>query len=160
MSSRGPVGRDGATGAEGRAGTTGREGGTGATGATGDTGERGLTGPRGGRSAVIGFLILMTFAFFGFVAVDREADRAKEADRRGCEDQNVIRENQARALIDQIRSTERTLKGSLGALERFRKEAEDGLALRRRAVRRLRRSVSDYPARGRPYAISCAAAYP
>lgn len=160
MSSRGPVGRDGATGAEGRAGTTGRDGGTGATGEAGETGARGLTGPRGGRSAVVGFLILMTFAFFGFVAVDREADRAKEADRAGCEAQNVIRINQGRALIDQIRSSERTLKGNLGALERFRKEAVASLELRKQAVRRLDRSVAAQPADGRRFAIDCAAAYP
>lgn len=113
-----------------------------------------------GRSSIAGFLILMTFAFFGFVAVDRQADKATEADRTSCERTNVLRENQARVLIDQVRQTDRSLGSSLGAFERFRKEIEEGQKLRRHALRRLRMSVKDFPVADRPYAINCSRAHP
>ena len=133
--------------------------------------ERGsATGPRGGRGAVVGYLVLLVFVFIAFVVVYAEAERAKMADRQSCERVNVLRENQAAALKDQIKQTEATLKRSLGPLEAFREQAEEGLRLRRNALSRLRASVRDHPVKPRqtpsgrlatrPYAISCVDAYP
>jgi hypothetical protein len=166
MSEQGPIGRDGATGAEGRAGTTGREGGEGQRGETGATGLTGSPGPRG-RNAAAGFLILLTFCFFGFVRVDQQTDKVEEltnqtimALRDGCKGLNVIRDNQGRALEDQITSNERTIKGDLGPLERFRDEVEASLKLRKEAATQLRRSVREHPVKGEPFHIDCAKAYP
>lgn len=164
----GERGRDGATGAEGRAGTTGvsgtpgapgSAGSAGAAGAPGATGETGATGPRA-RYGAAGFLILMTFSFFGFVQVDREAERALNADREGCERVNVLRENQAKVLLDQIAQTNVVLSGPLGELERFRESTLESQRLRRAALRRLRASVREHPKLGRPYAIDCSDAFP
>lgn len=119
----------------------------------------GATRP-GGRSAVAGFLILMTFAFFGFVQVDQQADRGKEANRESCERINVIRENQGQVLLDQIEQTDRTLRRGLGPIERWRPDIERSQRLRRRAVRQLAVSVEDFPVKGRRFSIDCERAYP
>ena len=162
-------GRDGAVGAEGRAGTTGVSGAPGSAGATGAPGAPGATGATGPRAryGAAGFLILMTFTFFGFVQVDREAarsdreaKRALQADREGCERMNILRENQAQVLRDQIAQTEVVLNGPLGALERFRASALESQRLRSAALRRLRASVRDHPVETRPYAVSCKDAFP
>lgn len=86
--------------------------------------------------------------------------KGRHADRAGCERMNVLRVNQARLLRDQIRQSEANLRGSLGPLERFRRQAEDAVEVRKAALGRLRESVKDHPVRGQPYKIDCSAAYP
>jgi len=163
---RGERGREGVTGAEGRAGTTGAEG---HIGATGEAGAAGAQGPRG-RYGAAGFLILMTFCFAGFLAVDRQGARSVQADRDGCEDVNVLRVNQARNYLADIRQTERALRGELGPLRQFRGQAQRGVTRRKDSLRRLRESVQEHPLQGkaallyprdeRRYRIDCVRAYP
>lgn len=100
---------------------------------------------------IVGFFLARTSSL---------ANDTVDANRRGCAGLNVIRDNQGRALQDQIRQTEASLKRDLGPLEQFREQVEDGLVLRKDAVRKLRRSVLKYPVKGQPFHVNCKTAFP
>lgn len=169
MSFRGDMGergRDGATGAEGRAGTTGI---TGTSGAEGRAGATGATGPRGksGRNAAAAFLILMTFSFMGFVRVDGQTEKIEDlatdsvtAAREGCERLNIVRENQAATVGEQIRYFEAVLEANVIAIRELSSQIRRSNRIRRQALTRLQESVNDNPVPGKPYNTDCVAAFP
>lgn len=121
--------------------------------------------------ALVVFVVIVVFVgIFALSAVNRQAAKTIASIRDGCEDANVLRVNQALALQEQIAQTRRSLRGSLGVLEPFRKEVEDGLEQREFRLSAVAASVRDHPLRGRkarqypkaerPYRTDCIAAYP
>jgi hypothetical protein len=95
-----------------------------------------------------------------FLAVSASNDIRSSA-RALCEDTNRLRENQASGLAFQIKSTEQSLRGTLGpALEPFRAQIMVQHERRKKQLAGLRNAARDHPAydsrgRLRPYAINC-----
>lgn len=178
---KGATGDQGPQGPSGPQGIMG-EGQRGERGVPGHDGERGQTGKAGSRTklprrvfaAFIAVTLASTVALgIGYQALERIDDEAADtigALRDGCEDVNVLRVNQGLGIAEQITQTKISLKSSLGALEPFRIQVEEGVKKREARLRDLRASVANYPlsdeqAKAYPpaerlYRADCLQAYP
>lgn len=105
-------------------------------------------------------VLAILIAAWALTVADSAVRASTDRSRQSCERENVMRENQAGAIQEQIDQTRRNLMGDLGALEPFREQIEDSVDLRVRRLLRLQESVADHPVRDRPYAVDCEAAFP
>lgn len=82
--------------------------------------------------------------------------------RYTCGGLNQLRENQGFGISENVRQTERTLADpqGLNGLERFRTQIVEGLAVRKRQLRGLRRHAREFPVKGHPYRVNCERAHP
>ena len=192
---QGPSGPQGVMG-EGRQGERGATGPTGDIGEAGHEGARGQTGKAGSRTKlprrVFAAFVAVTMAatvalYLGFASLqevkrqaaaverqaaanDRLAMKTIDALRDGCEAVNVLRVNQGLGIAEQVAQTRVSLRGSLGPLEGFRAQIEDGIVKREARLRELRASVTAYALTGerakahpkaeRPYRADCLRAFP